>query len=1076
MGELDPAAPAVHIPERRHLPLLGHALSIPTGAGLMGYLLNEAKALGPIFRLRIFGDQSIIVTGPDLVAELSDPDRFVKSVHADLVRLRDIGGDGLFTAFNEEPNWRKAHDILMPAFSLEAMRGYHLMMVDAAKNLTNHWDRAARFDRAVDVSGDMTRLTFDTIGMCGFGYDFESFTRDGVHPFIRSMTHALNHAQSANERPEFVNRLQIARNRAYAQDIKSMQELIDSIIERRRTESPAESGDLLGRMLNTVDRQTGELLDDDNIRNQVMTFLIAGHETTGGALSFALYYLAKNPAVLAKAQNEVDNLWGAADDPSPTYDDIGKLTYIRQVLDESLRLWPTAPGYAVSPLEETVVGGRYPFGPDDSIQIFIPSLHRQPEWGDNVDSFDPDRFSPHRVESRPAHVYKPFGNGERACIGRQFALHEATLVLGLLVHSFRLNDANNYQLKIGMTLTIKPDGFTLHPKRRTPAERSTSTTPSDIPRQRARTIAHSGDSYQSLAIFHGSNLGTSSRIARDLAAAAHDRGLPASVAPLDEAVVAFDSITPDTLAVIVASSYNGRPTDDAGAFMKWAEALSPGSMEGLSYTVLGVGDRTWAATYQRVPTLIDDLLCDAGATRALDRGAADVSGGFEAAVQQWSSDLWDFLGDVREVSPVVAGDSSVHTLLEVPVTSAPEETSTPLQSRAQLHGMSMMTVADCSELVDMAHPLGRSKRFLRLHLPAGTTYRTGDHLAVLPNNADEDVEQVGARFKLDLDQPLQVHPPTQMRLSVPQTRAVTAREILRDFVELHDPATTDDVRVLAEHCACPPERTPLKELAALSRTEFEKVITSTNTSIFDLLQRYGSIELPFATLLTRLAPIRPRRYSISSSAIADPSAVELMVSVIDSPHRGGDTDRERYRGTASTHLARLNVEDVVLARVVPCSDDFRLSDDSTAIVISAGTGLAPFRGVIGDRLAADRSGPLFVYFGCDHPDVDYLHREELEKAAEQGVIELRPTFAFEPVDDHTFVQDRMIADHVELWDLITAGAQIRVCGDAARLGAGVESALLEIYARCAKDKTDENAARVWLNNLRTTGQYVCDVW
>ncbi|WP_433620864.1 bifunctional cytochrome P450/NADPH--P450 reductase [Nocardia sp. CA-120079] len=1069
-----PTATSQAIPERAGLPFVGHALGIPRGGQLMDYLLTEAEELGPIFRLRIFGTEQILVAGSDLVAELSDTDRFVKSLHTDLVRLRDIGGDGLFTAYNEEPNWRKAHNILMPSFTREAMHNYHAKMVAAARNLIGYWELRARGRLTVDVSRDMTRLTFDTIGMCGFGYEFDSFTKEELHPFVASMIQALTHAQELSGLPEFLSRIHFRRNRAYLHDIESMQDLITSLIERRRAEDPGRIDDLLGRMLNTPDPSSGEPLDDANIRNQVMTFLIAGHETTGAALSFALYYLVKHPAVLSRAQREVDTLWGSGDDIDPSYEDVGKLTYIRQILDEALRLWPTAPGYAVTPVKETVVGGRYTFRPGDSIQVFIPALHRQPEWGDNVHSFDPDRFAPEAIGSRPGHIYKPFGNGERACIGRQFALHEATLVLAMLIHRFHLDDRANYQLNIGMTLTIKPDSFQLHPALRTPAERRIDPPAATAtPRRQHRRVSFAG-TFSTLAVFHGSNLGTSAGVARELAATASDHGHRTTVAPLNDAACKLRDLSPDTLLVIVSSSYNGRPTDDADAFVDWLETLQPGSLDGLSYAILGIGDRTYSATYQRIPTLIDEQLTTAGAIRIVDRGAVDVGGNFGAIVDAWSDRLLEAIGMAGDAigADVATNDfaQSVQLTIE-PVESCENE-------RAKQHGMTEMTVVESGELVDVTHPLGRSKRFLRIRLPDGVTYRTGDHLAVLPSNNSELVERVGARFGLDLDRQVRVRAPRRLRLFLPEDRPITTREILRDYLELQKPATPEDIRFLAEHCPCPPEQKPLDELANLEPTDYEQSISEAGTSILDLLERYRSVDITFESFLMRLPAISPRRYSISSSNVSDPAAVDLMVSVVDAPHRdSGDGEGRRYCGIASNHLARLRPDDIVLARVVPCSDAFRLPVDQIAIVIGAGTGLAPFRGMIGDRVANPNSAPLITYFGCDHPDVDYLHREELQKAEHQGVVSLRPTYAFAPVDGHKFVQDRMIADRDELWSLINKGAYIRVCGDAARLGVGVEAALLEIHRRCSDNSEDGgSSAQRWLDNLRVHGRYVRDVW
>src|SRR6266568_1613865 len=293
------------IPQRPTLPLVGHAFSVPRGSDTLHYLMKEAGELGPVFKLRIFDNEINLVSGLDLVAELADENRFRKSVHSDLVILREIGGDGLFTAFGDEPNWRKAHDILMPAFSLGAMRRYHATMLDVARSLLGKWDRAAGSE-PVDVAADMTRLTFDTIGLCGFGYDFDSFRREEPHPFVAALSGALTFAQAKSESIPGMELFQWKQTEQFRADVTQMKDLVDNVIRERRASGDKSTDDLLGRMLHTRDQVTGEPLDDTNIRYQAITFVIAGHETTSGALSFALYYLTKHPEVLARAQAEVD--------------------------------------------------------------------------------------------------------------------------------------------------------------------------------------------------------------------------------------------------------------------------------------------------------------------------------------------------------------------------------------------------------------------------------------------------------------------------------------------------------------------------------------------------------------------------------------------------------------------------------------------------------------------------------------------------------------------------------------------------------------------------------------------------
>lgn len=425
------------------------------------------RDLGPIAVRKVFGTEIVTVGGADLVAELSDDTRVAKHVALPLRALRRIVGDALFTAENDEPNWQLAHDILAPAFTREAMRGYHPIMLEVARELLARWDAAAEHAQRVDVTADMTRLTMETIGRAGFGYRFASFERDRPHPFVTAMTRTLRYATfSAIPRLAPVRRVVAGSARQHRADVATMERIVDEVVQARRSGAAPDPADLLGLMLRTAHPETGRRLDPVNIRQQVITFMIAGHETTSGALSFALYYLTRDPQALARAQAEVDALWGKADDPEPAFSDIPKLRYVRAALDEALRLWPTAPGYLRAARSDTVLGGRYRMNQGDWVGVLLPLLHRDPLVWPDPDRFDPDRFAPGQAKKRPAHAYKPFGTGQRACIGRQFALHEAVLALGLILHRYHLIRLDDYRLQIAESLTLKPRGFELRPRRR----------------------------------------------------------------------------------------------------------------------------------------------------------------------------------------------------------------------------------------------------------------------------------------------------------------------------------------------------------------------------------------------------------------------------------------------------------------------------------------------------------------------------------------------------------------------------------------------------------------------------------
>ncbi|MGY3360623.1 cytochrome P450 [Bradyrhizobium sp. GM0.4] len=414
------------IPQPPTKPVVGNMLSLDSAAPVQ-HLTRLAKELGPIFWLDMMGSPIVVVSGHDLVDELSDEKRFDKTVRGALRRVRAVGGDGLFTADTREPNWSKAHNILLQPFGNRAMQSYHPSMVDIAEQLVGKWERL-NADDEIDVVHDMTALTLDTIGLCGFDYRFNSFYRRDYHPFVESLVRSLETIMMTRGLP-FEQLWMQKRRKTMAEDVDFMNRMVDEIIAERRKggEATDDKKDMLAAMMTGVDRSTGEQLDDVNIRYQINTFLIAGHETTSGLLSCALYALLKHPDILKKAYDEVDRVLGPNVDVRPTYQQVTQLTYITQILKEALRLWPPAPAYGISPLnDEAIGGGKYKLRKGTFTTILVTALHRDPSvWGPNPDAFDPENFSREAEAKRPINAWKPFGNGQRACIGRGFAMHEA---------------------------------------------------------------------------------------------------------------------------------------------------------------------------------------------------------------------------------------------------------------------------------------------------------------------------------------------------------------------------------------------------------------------------------------------------------------------------------------------------------------------------------------------------------------------------------------------------------------------------------------------------------------------------
>ncbi|WP_331758497.1 cytochrome P450 (plasmid) [Nocardia sp. NBC_01377] len=451
------------------LPLIGDLLTVRPGKPTQA-AMRDARLLGPIYERRIINYPVVIVSGVDLLAEINNETHWRKNLSPLFKLMRRIARDGLFTAYNHEPAWRTAHNVLAPAFTQSAMRSYHHTMTDTAAELIDYWTQ--RTDQWVDVAEDTNKFTLEVIGRCGFSTGFDSFTRADTdeHPFVTAMTRSLRFINRNANLPPFIHGFPPGRAAQYATDVDFAKKLVDDVIATRRHEDPHRTDDLLGLMLNSTDPDTGDALDEKNIRYQILTFLVAGHETSAGVLAFALHFLATRPDIAARARAEVDERWPDRTQPHIGYDDVAKLRYLRRVIDETMRLWPIAPGYFREAKHDTTIdNGRYRFREGDWVFVLTLAAHRDPGWGHDAEEFDPDRFLPEKLRTLDPNVraaYKPFGTGERACIGRQFAYHETMLALAHILHAFTLEPEPDYQLDVTEQITLKPRGLRLrfHPR------------------------------------------------------------------------------------------------------------------------------------------------------------------------------------------------------------------------------------------------------------------------------------------------------------------------------------------------------------------------------------------------------------------------------------------------------------------------------------------------------------------------------------------------------------------------------------------------------------------------------------
>ncbi len=1087
--EEDPIAPSDSgtetIPGPSGLPVVGNLLQLPRDGAAM-YLAGLAPLYDGIFSVDFAGKKALFASSPQILEELSDEARFRKVVVPPLSHVRALAGDGLFTARSDEENWAKAHHVLMPAFSLRAMKSYFEAMLHVAQELVDSWDRRQGEDLA--VTDDMTRLTLDTIALTGFGQRFESFRTPELHPFLGAMGRVLADSQAKLSRLPGTERLYARRDRRVQADIDAMNRLVDGVVAARKAGSePGE--DLLGLMLEAVDPASGERLSDVNVRYQILTFLIAGHETTSGLLSFAVYQLLRNPQVLAQAYAEVDQLFPG--DTVPTYRDVNRLDVLSRALDETLRLWSPAPGYTVAPFEPTMLAGKYPLGRNRPVNVLIPALHRDPAAWPEPDRFDIDRFLPEVAAARQErypHAYKPFGNGARACIGRQFALIEAKLALALVLQRFALEDAYDYKLNVKQALTIKPEGFRIRARRRRPHERlgaaaSTQTeTAAQQPTTELPVISGAGVGV-ALAVLHGSSMGTCEDLANTVAERGEAAGFSTTLRSLDDAL---DDLPTSGFIVVVTSTYNGAAPDNACRF---DAAISEGRFSGelagklanVEFSLLGCGNTQWA-TYQAFPKRLELALLEAGAQPLIARSEADAAGDFDGDVQQWSARLLAAVAERYGAATFGDEPSEPRYAVQLLDERAVRPTVVPERAGPLVVVSNEELLGDPTGLWDheLENPLS-STRHVVLELPEESAgYEVGDHLAVYAKNAPDLVARAAARFGLSPQQIVRLEQRHGRGSHLPVGTPVDVARLLGEFVELQDVATRADIRLLAGHAEDPADRARLTALGAdTSEGEraYREAVLDRHVSLLDLLEALPSVRLPLEIYLDRCLPIRARYYSISSSPLSDPRRPSLTVGVLESQAWSGTG---QYKGLTSNFVRRLQPGDTVFGYVRTPTPAFLPPSDPTTpmVLIGPGTGVAPFRGFLQDRAArrdrGDEVGRALMLLGCRHPDHDWYYRGEMQNWAERGLVELHPAFSSLAGHPHRFVQHALAAAGDTVWELLETGGHLYLCGDGLRMAPAVRSALLELHLE--QTGGTEAQAEAWLATLRETGRYAEDVF
>ncbi|KAI1084616.1 cytochrome P450 [Whalleya microplaca] len=1059
------------IPEPPGLPFIGNLTEIERELPLRSFT-SLAEKYGEIFRLRRPGSNVVICSSHRLIDELCDEKRFVKIPRGALEEVRNGVHDGLFTARPEEPNWGIAHRVLMPAFGPMSIRGMFDEMHDVATQLTMKWARYGP-EHPIDVAEDFTRLALDTLALCSMGYRFNSYYTTELHPFVAAMGDFLTESGNRPRRPmpSWFYRKEDAK---YVEDIGMLRKTAEGVLEERKS-SKSTRKDLLDAMLNGVDPKTGQHMSDQSIIDNLITFLIAGHETTSGLLSFSFYELLKHPDAYRKAQEEVDTVIGKG---PITIEHISKLPYIAAILRETLRVDSPITMFSVIPREDTLLAGQYHVSKDEAMALFVQKAHQDPAvYGDDAQEFKPERMLDEDFNKLPKNAWKPFGNGLRGCIGRPFAWQEAILAMAMLLQNFNFVAHDpTYRLALKQTLTIKPKGFQMRATLRdglTPTQLEHRLAGKAMPQEavNGKAIGDSGSSAvggneKPITVLYGSNSGTCESLAQRVASDAPNHGF--KVTKINSMDTAQGALPKNQPVVIITASFEGQPPDNAAHFVSWVENIKDKTLlDGVKYAVFGVGHHDWVQTFHRIPKLVDSKLEEAGGARIADIGLTDVgSGDAFADFETWEDGvLWPALKKRYGTSEDVSNTSQA-TGLSISISSP--RTSTLRQD--VMDGL----VVETRTLTAPGEPV---KKHIEIALPSEETYRAGDYLAVLPVNPKQTVERAMRYFHLPWDVHITIG--GSGMTSLPTNTSLPVQNILGAYVELSQPATRRNINALAAAAKDDKEREALEKLA----DESYEGVAAKRTSILDLLEEYTSVDLPLGAFLAMLPPMRVRQYSISSSPLWNPTHATLTFSLLEAPSKSG---HGKYLGVASSYLDSLAPGDKLHISVRQSHAAFHLPQDvenTPIICIAAGSGLAPFRGFLQERAAMMTAGrklaPALLIFGCRAPERDDLYADELAEWERLGAVTVKRTYSRAPEKSGglKYVQDMLREERKEIGRLWEMGAKLFVCGSRA-VGEGVKDVAVELIIMGEKKKgkeiSEEEARKLW-EDMRNA-RYATDVF
>jgi cytochrome P450 len=419
------------------------------------FLVDLRRDYGDIVRIRLGPYSAVVIFHPDAIQRiLQDNHKNYSKETRTYASLSLLVGNGLVTSNGDF--WLRQRRLMQPAFHRNEINALSEMIVQQTQLILDHLQTSAEDGQAVNIAHEMMNLTLGVATQALFG----SRVQDVDGKLGETIQFLMSDTAFRFEHPFYPPVwFPAPRNRQFNSATQRLDHVIYGIIAERRSH-PGEKHDLLEMMIQAqleADEATeGESrrMTDKQLRDEVVTIFLAGHETTAICLCWTLYLLSQHPEVEARLRRELDVVLAGR---PPTLEDLPRLEYTRMVRDESMRLYPPAWLTERKSLGEDVLGGyRIPAGATLAITQFV--THRHPDFWENPDTFDPERFSPERSAGQHSYAFFPFGGGPRQCIGKNLALLETHLTLALLLQRFRFELEPGWQVKTEPELSLRLKG------------------------------------------------------------------------------------------------------------------------------------------------------------------------------------------------------------------------------------------------------------------------------------------------------------------------------------------------------------------------------------------------------------------------------------------------------------------------------------------------------------------------------------------------------------------------------------------------------------------------------------------